>query len=246
MICGETEKINCRKEMGDKPDWRIKKKIRPLSLIGLFLLFLNHSDSKWLVSSFKSKTVNNTETTFEEPWRDLSPPSELCTPQRVRLASISDARLNSPVSWHIPGLLSWRIGDRAVLLTQKCHKLSDTCYGTITSSQAEAADWFQGGGRYVQRVSHSGQKHGNPFLWLQYKYACVRWDCVYVCYFGWCVWQELVFCIGQWMGCKLVHFLNYCTLSTTSTYMYFPWVFQFLCCFVHPLHYIWGPMSYIW
>lgn len=92
------------------------------------------------------KAVNNTETTFEEPWRDLSPPSELCTPQRVRLASISDVRLNSPISWHIPGPLSWRIGDRAVLLTQKCHKLNNTCYGTITSSQAETADWFQGTG----------------------------------------------------------------------------------------------------
>ena len=167
--------------MGDKPDWRIKKnKTSVIDWIIFAVFWITVTPNDWCQAS-NQKAVNNAKTTFEEPWRDLSPPSELCTPQRVRLASISDARLNSPVSWHIPGLLSWRIGDRAVLLTQQCQKLNDTCYGTITSSQADAADWFQGGGRYVQRVSHSGQKHGNPFLWLQYKYACVRWDCVYMC-----------------------------------------------------------------
>lgn len=39
MMHGGTEKINCRKEMGDKADWRIKKKKFYLLLIGWFLLF---------------------------------------------------------------------------------------------------------------------------------------------------------------------------------------------------------------
>lgn len=44
MMHGGTEKINCRKEMGDKADWRIKKKNKKV----LFVI-------DWMIPAFKKK-----------------------------------------------------------------------------------------------------------------------------------------------------------------------------------------------
>lgn len=134
--------------------------------------FFNQSSSVWFVSSSTQKSVNNSRTTSEAPWRDLYPPhlaSQLWTPQWLRLASISASRLNRPISFPISGPLSWRISDRAVLLKRKCHKVNDTCYWTITSNQAETLDWFHGRNVAEKWVILGSHTASNPFLWLQYK-----------------------------------------------------------------------------
>lgn len=85
--------------MVDKRDWSIKNKGAFLIWLddSCFFFFIKATLSDLRLTSIKTPYVKAKH--LKKALRDLSPPFELCTPQRVRLASISTARLNSPISF---------------------------------------------------------------------------------------------------------------------------------------------------